>query len=174
MKKIVIALSFILVIGITSFIFIAQVSSDETVAKDTLDTLTISSETSSIDVMLTLAILDEYNASTTYQKILDTYGYVKTFSNIKNAEETHIRLLIPLLEKYDVKIPDRPDLDAISVPSSLLEAYELGVEAEILNIALYESYMDLDLPDDIKDVFLKLINGSEKHLSAFEKQASRY
>jgi hypothetical protein len=174
MKKTIIALTLILVFGITSFIVLSQLEGNEVLTSQTTDTIAVSTESPFIEEMLTLAILDEYNASACYQAILDTYGDVNIFSNIKNAEETHISLLIPLLEKYGVDMPIRPDIESIVVPDSLIEAYEIGVEAEILNIALYESYMDLDLPAYIKDVFLKLISGSEHHLSAFEKQVEKY
>lgn len=174
MKKTILALSFIVLMGVISVFTYSHIEGQKELLSTDTEAMSQTIETPSIETMLTLAILDEYNASATYQAILDSYGYIKTFSNIKLAEETHIELLIPLLEKYGVEIPDRILIESIQLPVSLSEAYTTGVEAEILNIALYESYMNESLPDDIKEVFLKLIEGSEHHLSAFEKNAARY
>jgi len=89
------------------------------------------------------------------------------------AEAHHASLLIPLFEAYGFDLPDMPSADDVTVPASLLEAYALGVDAEILNIALYESFLLQDVPEDVKAVFEMLIFGSEHHLSAFERALDR-
>lgn len=126
-----------------------------------------------IDDMLVLALEDEWNAQVTYNAIIETYGDVKPFSKIVIAEGNHASLLIPLFEAYDVTIPSMPSVEDVTIPSSLKEAYALGVDAEIANIALYESFIEQGLPEDIEAVFKQLIFGSVHHLNAFEKALDR-
>lgn len=57
----------------------------------------------------------------------------------------------------------------VVIPESLEEAYALGVTAEISSIALYESFLSKDIPEDVANVFETLIFGSEHHLAAFER-----
>ncbi|RKQ83513.1 ferritin-like domain-containing protein [Brockia lithotrophica] len=126
--------------------------------------------------MLTYAIQDEYIAHAEYTKILETYGTVNPFANIREAEAQHIALLTPLLEKYGVPVPDRASISAyVSVPPSLRDAALTGVQAEIDNIAMYDRFLsDPTLPADVRDAFLKLKSASTNHLAAFERAAARY
>lgn len=43
--------------------------------------------------LLKEAILDEYKARDTYQKIIDKFGPVRPFINIVEAEQSHIEIL---------------------------------------------------------------------------------
>ena len=58
------------------------------------------------------------------------------------------------------------------MPATLNEANQIGVDAEINNIAMYEKFLEQELPDDVRTVFEKLKDASENHLAAFEKQVS--
>ena len=122
---------------------------------------------------LVLAIEDEWNAAITYEAIIDTYGEVKPFTNIIQAELYHASLLEPLFEIYGVDLPEKPTLDSLTVPASLEEAFALGVDAEIANIALYESFIAQGVPEDVQAVFEQLIFGSEHHLNAFSRALDR-
>ena len=124
----------------------------------------------SLEEMLVYAIEDEYLAQAEYDVIMDTYGTKKPFSNIIKAEATHISLLEPLFEEYDVKVPVKDWESLVAVPESLDAAYEIGVEAEEKNIAMYESFLKENLPDNVREVFEALMNASEKHLAAFQRQ----
>ena len=124
----------------------------------------------SLEEMLVYAIEDEYLAQAEYDVIMDTYGTKKPFSNIIKAEATHISLLEPLFEEYDVKVPVKDWESLVAVPESLDAAYEIGVEAEEKNIALYESFLKENLPDNVREVFEDLMNASKKHLAAFQRQ----
>lgn len=121
-----------------------------------------------LEEMLVYAIQDEYMAQAEYDAIMDSYGVSRPFSNIIKAEGTHIALLLPLFEVYGVDVPINDAADSIVLPSSLQEAYEIGVDAEIKNIAMYEKFLEEDLPADVAIVFLRLMNASENHLRAFE------
>lgn len=124
-----------------------------------------------VEDMLTLAIEDEYQAQAMYTAITDAYGVVRPFSNVVRAEETHISLLIPLLNQYGVTPPNKNWASLVTVPESLEAAYTAGITAEKNNIALYESFLTKELPTDVKDTFTLLLNASERHLAAFERMS---
>lgn len=127
-------------------------------------------ETYTLSQMLTYAIQDEYLAYAEYETILDTFGAQTPFTNILKAEATHISALEPLFQEYGVALPENTADRYTVVPGSLLEAYQAGVDAETQNIAMYESFLKQDLPDDVRTVFTALKNASEHHLAAFEKK----
>ncbi len=122
-----------------------------------------------IEQMLVYAIQDEYMARQEYESIMDEFGEQRPFSNIINAEVTHIQWLKELFDKYGYSIPEDTAAQYVVLPASIEEAMEVGVQAEINNIAMYEKFMEEDLPDDIMDVFIELRDASQNHLAAFEK-----
>lgn len=124
--------------------------------------------------MLTFAIQDEYLARAEYEKIIQEYGPVRPFINIVKAEEMHIGYLIPLFEKYGYNVPEDSANDHVVIPQDIKTALEIGVNAEIENIAMYESFLEKDLPEDVRVVFEKLQAASENHLRAFNNGLRRY
>ncbi|MCK5129725.1 MAG: DUF2202 domain-containing protein, partial [Clostridiales bacterium] len=126
-------------------------------------------ENFSIEEMLRYAIEDEYFARQEYESILEKFGEQKPFSNIIKAEERHIELLKDIYTKYEYTIPEDTAIDHVVLPEDIKEALEIGVQAEIDNIAMYEKFLEQVLPDDIRDVFIELRDGSKKHLNAFKK-----
>ncbi len=96
------------------------------------------------------------------------------FINIVKAEQTHIELLLPLYKKYAVPLPAEPDPNRISVPQSLLAACQMGVEAELANVAMYDNLIAAtDLPD-VVDVLQRLQAASrDHHLPAFQRCVER-
>jgi len=125
-----------------------------------------------LEEMLVYAIEDEYGALEHYAAIIEEYGVLRPFTNIMRSEETHIELLEPLFASYGYELPDGVDHPA--APESLQAAFELGVDAEIANIAMYESFLERELPADVRDVFERLMRASENHLRAFETGLARY
>lgn len=123
--------------------------------------------------ILTYAIQDEYLAQSEYGAIMDKFSVQKPFSNIKKAEATHIRLLVPLFAVHGIEVPVDDAVEHIIVPETLAASYQAGVEAEIDNIAMYTKFLEEKLPEDIKAVVEKLKAASEKHLAAFEKNVAR-
>ena len=120
--------------------------------------------------MLTYAIQDEYLARAEYDWIIGSFGSVRPFTNIIRAEETHIEALLPLFEAYGIASPaDEGESHAVAV-ASLTEAYQAGVNAEVNNIAMYETFLDQDLPDNVRAVFESLMRASENHLRAFQNR----
>jgi hypothetical protein len=127
-----------------------------------------------LEQMLTYAIQDEYLARAEYRFIINKYGSIRPFSNIIQAEEQHINMLVPLFTKYGFAVPEDNAAEHIVVPKDLKEALETGVQAEIDNIGMYETFLNRPLPDDVRDVFERLKNASGNHLQAFRNALSRY
>lgn len=130
-------------------------------------------QNTTLEEMLTYAIQDEYTALAEYNLIMNTYGNIRPFSSIARAETTHISLLEPLFKTYGIEIPVNESSQIVELPESLTEAYKAGVDAEVLNIAMYESFLKEDLPSDVAAVFQSLKNASENHLRAFNNQLTR-
>jgi len=122
-----------------------------------------------IEEMLNYAIQDEYLARQEYELIMEEYGEQRPFSNIIQAEESHIAELKVVFEANGYTIPEDTAIDYAVLPASLEEAFDVGVQAEIDNIAMYEKFLSYDLPSDVKAVFEELKKGSESHLVAFER-----
>ena len=128
----------------------------------------------SIEEMLLYAIEDEYLARAEYYEVIDRFGQVRPFSNIVKSEETHVGMLIPLFEKYGFAVPEDTYASHVVVPENLEKALEIGVQAEIDNISMYESFLERELPADIRVAFERLKAASENHLRAFRNGLSRY
>lgn len=127
-----------------------------------------------LEQMLQYAMEDEQMALAEYQAIMEKFNVTRPYENIARSEETHISYLNELYGKYNLTIPAVDTEAHLMVPTSLSEAANLGVQAEIANIAMYEQFLKSDLPSDVKEVFTLLKNASQNHLTAFERQAARY
>jgi len=129
----------------------------------------LSAEDWDIEQMLEYAIQDEYLARQEYEMIMEAYDVDRPFSNIIRAEETHIALLKDIYASYGYDIPEDRAIEYAVLPDSLEDAYTIGVEAEINNIAMYNMFLEKDLPSDIAAVFTELRDGSENHLASFKR-----
>lgn len=123
--------------------------------------------------MLTYAIQDEYMALAEYEAIVAAYGDSNPFTNLIPAEEHHIALLEGLFADYGYAVPENDAAGRVALPDSLDAAYDVGVEAELNNIAMYETFLAQGAPDDVTAVFEALKEASESHLTAFEQAADR-
>lgn len=120
------------------------------------------------DQVLRIAVYDEFKAYEAYTAIMEKFGYVKPFVNIREAEARHYSALIPLLEKYGVEIPVNDWAQKIEVPNTFVECCELGVASEIRNIAMYDNLLMYAQEEDIRDVLYRLQAASyNNHLPAF-------
>lgn len=126
-----------------------------------------------LEEMLIYAIQDEYTARSEYEYLIETFDIDKPFTNIMASEERHIAMLVPLFSTYEIPQIDDTSFEHLIPIASLEEAFAIGVEAEILNIAMYNAFLTQDLPDDIEETFIKLRDASESHLAAFEKNLQR-
>ncbi|MGG6297061.1 ferritin-like domain-containing protein [Leptolyngbya sp. AN02str] len=121
------------------------------------------------------ALEDEYKARATYRLILSKFGAIRPFVNIVESEERHIRALIPLFQRYGYALPEDTWQGRITIPASVQEACQEGVQAEIENGAMYRRLLNLttDYPD-VQTVFLNLQRASQtRHLPAFQRCAER-
>jgi len=133
----------------------------------------------SIADMLTYAIQDEYLARAEYTAIMATFGTARPFSNIREAESTHIVWLNDAFAAYSLAVPADRGADHVVLPTTLKQAFETGVQAEIDNIAMYDRFLASPLIRDtqhanLRSVFENLKRGSENHLRAFRNQLARY
>ena len=121
-----------------------------------------------ISQVLRIAVYDEFKAYETYSKIIEKFGLVQPFVNIKEAEAVHYGALIRLMEKYQIEVPINNWYSKIEVPNTLIECCEMGVAGEINNIAMYNNLLSHTLEDDIKDVLFRLQAASfNNHLPTF-------
>ena len=131
-------------------------------------------QTYTIEQMLTYALQDEYMAQAEYEAIMQAFGVTNPYANIVKAELTHQEELLPLFAAYGIAVPENTAAANVVLPATLQEAYEIGVQAEINNIAMYQAFMaQSDVPDDVRLVFDELINGSQSHLEAFTRNAEK-
>ncbi|WP_456274415.1 ferritin family protein [Bacillus sp. AK031] len=119
--------------------------------------------------MLTFAMEDEYLAQRRYDLILNKFGDVRTFSRIQQAELRHIYALQTLFQRYGIQIPEDESYLFATVRDTIKNAYASGVQGEIDNIAMYNTFLGYNLPADIQAVFINLRNASLNHLEAFER-----
>ena len=128
----------------------------------------------SVEQMLTYAIQDEYLARGEYELIIGEYGSIRPFTNIVAAEERHIEWVTEAFDAYGYSVPKDTAHMYVVLPEDLKSSFETGVQAEIDNIAMYESFLKTDLPEDVRDLFERLQQASENHLRAFRNNLNRY
>jgi hypothetical protein len=117
--------------------------------------------------MLRYAIEDEYAARSEYAAVVEKLGDVNPFANIAVSEQSHIDALKTLYGYRNMEVPADNSASHVVVPATLVEAKNIGAEAEVNNIAMYEKFLNQNLPDDMKRVFTSLKEASEQHLEAF-------
>jgi hypothetical protein len=122
-----------------------------------------------LEEMLTYSIEDEYFARGYYSFVIEKFGEIVPFNNIVKAEELHIMAVKSLFPTYPLSIPSDKANDYITAPLSIKEALEVAEQIEIENIAMYERFLKENLPEDVKEIFTGLRNGSQNHLQAFQK-----
>jgi hypothetical protein len=118
-------------------------------------------------------LADEHRAYDTYQAVIDQFGMVRPFTNIQQAEASHIAALESLFERYSLDIPAIAPLPDVQSFDTLADACAAGVNAEIANLNLYDQWIATvqNYPDMVQ-VFTALRNASEsQHLPAFERCA---
>jgi len=128
-----------------------------------------------LSTVLIEAINDEYKAQATYRHVINKFGEIRPFINIVEAESRHIEALLPLFDKYGITVPEDNWASNIEEPQTVLEACQIGVEAEIENAEMYDRLLKLtvDYPD-VQHVLLQLQRASaENHLPAFQRCVER-
>jgi len=126
--------------------------------------------TAEILAAMALAIQDEYHAENVYQRVLTDFGQVFPFSRIVNAEQRHSSAIAGLYRNRSLEVPTSEwNLGNVPRFESIREACAAAAQAEIDNIALYDRYLEWELPTDVRNVFTNNRAASlHNHLPAFE------
>ncbi len=120
---------------------------------------------------LTEAIDEEYSALNTYQAALAQFGNIYPFSQIARSEQQHVNALARLFAKYGLAVPANPGLASTPTWSTVADACQTGVAAEIADAALYDELKPSVDNADTQSVrvFANLQAASlNSHLPAFE------
>jgi hypothetical protein len=126
---------------------------------------------SEVDALL-MALDDEYKAWSVYDQVIADFGAVRPFTSIQRAEERHISALETLFDRYRLDVPENEWPGNVPTFSSLAEACEAGVQAEVDNAALYDQLFSMVENPAVIRVFTSLQQASlSKHLVAFQRCA---
>lgn len=87
-----------------------------------------------------LGLSDEYLAYAVYSAIIEQFGEIIPFSNIQQAESTHIWVWEKLFDKYGLTLPDSPTVD-VPTFDTVADACAYALEVELENIGLYEDIL---------------------------------
>jgi hypothetical protein len=116
------------------------------------------------------AINDEYFARAFYTAVMEKFGNIRPFSNIVQAEDRHVQLWNTLFTQYGLDIPEDTFAGNVEIPDTLVAACQMGVEAEIANVTMYDNFLNFVQEPDLKAVFTQLRQVSQNnHLPAFER-----
>jgi len=126
------------------------------------------------------ALDDEYKAYAIYDAIINKFGQIRPFTNIIEAEVRHANAVKALMQKYHLNVPENPYLSGAKplpeVPSTIERACEMGVVAEIENVALYQDKI-LPAVSDYRDITATMLNlfsaSQNNHLPAFQRCVAR-
>lgn len=120
------------------------------------------------------ALEDEYRARATYRQIIETFGPVRPFVNIVEAEGRHADALLAQFRRLG--IAPQPDTwpGRVTTPATLAEACASAVQAEIENAAMYDRLLAEITDPQVREVMLRLKEASqERHLPAFRRCLAR-
>lgn len=116
------------------------------------------------------SINDEYRARAFYNAVMEKFGSVRPFSNIVQSENNHVNLWVNIFAKYGMAVPTDSFAGNVKVPDTLKAACQMGVEAEIDNVEMYDRFLGFVTQPDLEAAFTQLRQVSqERHLPAFER-----
>lgn len=120
------------------------------------------------------ALDDEHRAWAIYDQVLQDFGQVAPFDNIREAEARHQQALEALLRLHGLPVPENPWPGRVPRYASVQEACLAGVQAETDNAALYDRLLASTRRPEILAVFRNLQEASQQcHLEAFRRCAAR-
>jgi hypothetical protein len=126
-----------------------------------------------IEKMLIYAIEDESLTKYEYKNILDKYNVKTPFADIIETKKNHIARLAKLFYEYDLALPEDRSSQYALFPPSINDAYNAGVSNEIETIAMYERFLQQNLPTDIKNTFTDLKSASQSHLELLKQRQTK-
>ena len=131
---------------------------------------------------LLVMVDEERMARDLYEVLGDKYPDANQFENIADSEQRHYDSMGLLLQRYGLSDPaagrasgSYADADLQSLYTSLVatggkslaDAYQVGITIETKDIADLKDAIAATTAADAKQVFTNLLNGSQRHLSAF-------
>lgn len=120
------------------------------------------------------ALDDEYRAVATYSAVIEAFGPVRPFVNIIEAERRHAAALLQQFDRLGLAPPPDAWQGRVSAPSSLLDACQAGIKAEIENDDMYRRLLSGIADPQVAEVMRRLQQASQKnHLPAFRRCAQR-
>ena len=118
---------------------------------------------------LTEAIQDEYQNRALYQAVIDKFGQVLPFTNIGRSESTHVAVLTRLFANHGLTAPADGYAGQVQAPATLQEAFQLAIQHEKDNVAMYDRFLTTVKEPDVVRLFTQLRAVSNNmHLQAFE------
>ena len=113
----------------------------------------------------------EYAAEARYAAIIDAFGSVQPYVNIRSAEEQHISALTRQLERFGAEVPANPFLDE-DAPADLEAAAQAGIQGEKAIVAMYDKLLGQVTDTGLMRVFTNLRRAAqETHLPLLEAAA---
>jgi hypothetical protein len=124
--------------------------------------------------MVLEALIDKYKSRAFYRLVINTFGEIRPFSNIVEAEDTHARALEILCGHFGIPLPRGDWEEKLEPPSSVLEACQAGIQGEHENIAMYHRFLRQTTVPEVLALFQRLKAASRQHhLPAFERCVAR-
>jgi len=117
--------------------------------------------------------LDEQHAYRMYQSIIDQFGAVAPFANIRAAKAQHLAAHEAMFARYGLDVPAPAATIDVPVFASFSEACAAAVKAESATLDRYNQWLAVvqDYPD-LTQVFTALRDASlNQHLPALERCA---
>jgi rubrerythrin len=120
------------------------------------------------------ALSDEHRALAIYDQVLQDFGPVRPFVNIREAEARHAEALKALCVRYGIARVDDAWRGPVPRFAAVQDACRAAVQAEIDNLAMYERLLAVSQHPDLRQVFLALQSASrDHHLPAFRRCVER-
>lgn len=114
----------------------------------------------------------EYAAAASYAAVIEAFGEVQPYVQIKSAEERHIDALSRQLTGFGVEVPPNPYLGNLPAPADLESAAQAWATGEVNNVELYDDLLAQTEDPRLTRVFTNLRRASqEAHLPLFEAAA---
>lgn len=121
------------------------------------------------------ALQDEFKARAIYNKVIETFGPIRPFINIVEAEGRHASALLRQFERLGLKPPKDEWAGRVEAPASIAIACEEAVAAEIENAEMYDRLLAVVDDPTVRDVLLNLQDASQsRHLPAFRRCLERH
>lgn len=134
-----------------------------------------------VEKALVVSVEDELRAQAFYGAIQLKFGAQRPFSNLQRAEGQHAFMLLSVMKRYGVAAPKdtfaRKEGELITewtarleVPKSVALAGKLAYKLEVENVEMYDKFLKLDMPNDVRQVFLNVRRASEQnHMRALSR-----